>query len=252
MPTKPAQALHLPLFEHGVFELTIRFMHALRTSHSLVAVLLATLFLLGGCSSLSNTEKGAIIGAGSGGAAGAAIGSASDNTAEGAILGAVVGGAAGALIGQRMDRKANELDRELENAEVERVGEGIKVTFDSGLLFDFDSAALRDNAEQNLAEFAESMRDFPNTNILIVGHTDSRGPADYNQELSERRARSAGDFLTARGLDSGRLLMSGQGDTEPVATNETEEGRQQNRRVEVAIYANEEGREQAREQAESR
>jgi outer membrane protein OmpA-like peptidoglycan-associated protein len=226
-------------------------MFTLRSSRSFVAVFLAALFLLGGCSSLSNTEKGAIIGAGSGGAAGAAIGSASDNTAEGAILGAVVGGAAGALIGQRMDRKANELDRELENAEVERVGEGIKVTFDSGLLFDFDSAALRSNAEQNLSEFAESMKDFPNTNILIVGHTDSKGPEEYNQDLSERRATSAGDFLDNRGVDSDRLLMAGKGETEPVATNETEEGRQQNRRVEIAIYANEEGREQAREQAES-
>ena len=226
-------------------------MYRLRSVPSLVAALLATLFLLGGCSSLSNTEKGAIIGAGSGGAAGAAIGSASDNTAEGAILGAVVGGAAGALIGQRMDRKANELDRELENAEVERVGEGIKVTFDSGLLFDFDSAALRENAEQNLAEFAESMEDVPDTNILIVGHTDSRGSEEYNQDLSERRANSAGDFLMSRGLDSGRLLMTGRGETEPVASNDTEEGRQQNRRVEVAIYANEEGREQAREEAET-
>jgi len=226
-------------------------MYTLRSSPSVVAVLLATVVLLGGCSSLSNTEKGAIIGAGSGGAAGAAIGSASDNTAEGAILGAVVGGAAGALIGQRMDRKANELDRELENAEVERVGEGIKVTFDSGLLFDFDSAALRSNAEQNLSEFAESMKDVPNTNILIVGHTDAKGPEDYNQELSERRARSAGDFLMDRGVSDDRLLMAGKGETEPVASNETEEGRQQNRRVEIAIYANEEGREQAREEANS-
>jgi outer membrane protein OmpA-like peptidoglycan-associated protein len=150
-----------------------------------------------------------------------------------------------------MDKKANELDRELENAEVERVGEGIKVTFDSGLLFDFDSAALRSNAEQNLAEFAESMKDFEETKILIVGHTDSKGPADYNQQLSERRAQSASDYLDRQGLDSGRLITTGKGESEPVATNETEEGRQQNRRVEVAIYANEEYREAARERAAS-
>ena len=226
-------------------------MHTLRSARSLLAALLAAVFLVGGCSSLSNTEQGAIIGAGAGGAAGAAIGKATDNTAEGAILGAVVGGAAGALIGQRMDKKANELDRELENAEVERVGEGIKVTFDSGLLFDFDSAALRSNAEQNLAEFAESMKDFEETKILIVGHTDARGPADYNQQLSERRAQSASDYLDQQGLDSGRLITVGKGESEPVATNETEEGRQQNRRVEVAIYANEEYREAARERAAS-
>ena len=226
-------------------------MHTLRSARSLLAALLAAVFLVGGCSSLSNTEQGAIIGAGAGGAAGAAIGKATDNTAEGAILGAVVGGAAGALIGQRMDKKANELDRELENAEVERVGEGIKVTFDSGLLFDFDSAALRSNAEQNLAEFAESMKDFEETKILIVGHTDSKGPADYNQQLSERRAQSAADHLDGQGLDSGRLITVGKGESEPVATNETEAGRQQNRRVEVAIYANEEYREAARERAAS-
>ncbi|MEF8797724.1 MAG: OmpA family protein [Salinivenus sp.] len=226
-------------------------MYILRSARSLLAALLATVFLVGGCSSLSNTEQGAIIGAGAGGAAGAAIGKATDNTAEGAILGAVVGGAAGALIGQRMDKKANELDRELENAEVERVGEGIKVTFDSGLLFDFDSAALRSNAEQNLAEFAESMKDLEETKVLIVGHTDSKGSADYNQQLSERRAESASEYLAQQGLDSGRLLTVGKGESEPVATNETEEGRQQNRRVEVAIYANEEYREQARKQAES-
>lgn len=211
-----------------------------------------TTLLLGGCSSLSNTEKGAVIGAGAGAAGGAAVGQATDNTAEGAILGAVVGGAAGALIGQRMDRKANELDRELENAEVERVGEGIKVTFDSGLLFDFDSAALRDNAEENLSEFAESMEDFEDTNILIVGHTDSRGDEDYNQNLSERRSTSAADYLIQRGINDSRIMTTGKGESEPVASNETEEGRQQNRRVEVAIYANEEYREQAREQADSR
>lgn len=227
-------------------------MHTFRLSHSFFAALFMTTLLLGGCSSLSNTEKGAVIGAGAGAAGGAAVGQATDNTAEGAILGAVVGGAAGALIGQRMDRKANELDRELENAEVERVGEGIKVTFDSGLLFDFDSAALRDNAEENLAEFAESMEDFEDTNILIVGHTDSRGDEDYNQNLSERRSTSAADYLIQRGINDSRIMTTGKGESEPVASNETEEGRQQNRRVEVAIYANEEYREQAREQADSR
>jgi outer membrane protein OmpA-like peptidoglycan-associated protein len=224
-------------------------MRTLRHARSGIAALLVTVLLLGGCSTLSNTEKGAIIGAGAGAAGGAAVGKATDNTAEGAILGAVIGGAAGALIGQRMDKKAEELDQELESAEVERVGEGIKVTFDSGLLFDFDSAALRANAEQDLAEFAESMQDFPETNILIVGHTDSKGSADYNQQLSERRAGSAADYLSRRGLASDRLITSGKGESEPVATNETAEGRQQNRRVEVAIYATEEYREEARQRA---
>lgn len=225
-------------------------MRRFRQSSSLIAAVLAAAVFLGGCSSLSNTEKGAIIGAGAGAAGGAAVGTATgDNTAEGAILGAVIGGAAGALIGQRMDRKANELDRELENAEVERVGEGIKVTFDSGLLFDFDSARLRGNAEANLSEFATSMKDFEDTKILIVGHTDSKGSASYNQTLSEQRAGSASDYLRSRGIDSQRLITVGKGESEPVASNETEAGRQQNRRVEVAIYANEEYRERAQERA---
>jgi len=219
--------------------------------HSTSLVLLAAVLFLGGCSSLSNTEKGAIIGAGAGAAGGAAVGKAAGGTAEGAIIGAVVGGTAGAIIGRRMDKKAEELDEELENADVERVGEGIKVTFDGGILFDFDSAALRQDAEANLSEFAESMTDFEDTNILIVGHTDSKGPADYNQDLSERRAGSAADFLMARGIQSGRITSVGRGETEPVATNETAEGRQQNRRVEIAIYANEEYRERAKEQAQS-
>jgi outer membrane protein OmpA-like peptidoglycan-associated protein len=142
-----------------------------------------------------------------------------------------------------MDTKAEELDEELDNADVERVGEGIKVTFDSGLLFDFDSSALRDEARQNLTEFAESMEEFEETKILVVGHTDAQGSEEYNQKLSDRRAESATSHLVDRGVDPSRLTSVGRGETEPVASNDTEEGRQQNRRVEVAIYASEEYRE---------
>ncbi|MEF8816648.1 MAG: OmpA family protein [Salinibacter sp.] len=219
--------------------------------HSVPLVLLVTALFLGGCSSLSNTEKGAIIGTGAGGAAGAAVGKAAGGTAEGAIIGAAVGGAAGAIIGSRMDTKAEELDEELDNADVERVGEGIKVTFDSGILFDFDSADLRGEARQNLSEFAESMQEFEETNILVVGHTDAKGSEEYNQKLSDRRAESATSHLVERGVAPGRLTSVGRGETEPVASNETEEGRQQNRRVEVAIYASEEYRERVQERADS-
>lgn len=214
-------------------------------------VLLVTVLFLGGCSSLSNTQKGAVIGAGAGAAGGAAVGKAAGGTAEGAIIGAVVGGTAGAIIGRRMDTKAEELDEELENAEVERVGEGIKVTFDSGILFDFDSDALREEARANLSEFAESMKEFEETNILVVGHTDAKGTEEYNQDLSSRRAESATNHLVERGMDANRITSVGQGETEPVASNETEEGRQENRRVEVAIYASEEYRERVQEQAQS-
>jgi outer membrane protein OmpA-like peptidoglycan-associated protein len=206
----------------------------------------------GACSSLSNTEKGAIIGAGGGAAAGGAIGKATGDTAKGAIIGAVVGGAAGAIIGQQMDRQADDLDDDLEGADVTRVGEGIEVTFDSALLFDFDSAELRRNARQNLRELAESLENYPRTDILIVGHTDATGPEDYNQELSEDRARAAAAFLYDQGIRPDRVETLGRGESEPVATNDTEAGRQQNRRVEVAIYASEEMREDAREQAQNR
>lgn len=205
-----------------------------------VFTLLATVgFLLGGCSSLSNTEKGAVVGAGAGAAGGAAVGEATGETAKGAVIGAIVGGAAGALIGQRMDRKAKELDEELANADVKRVGEGIIVTFDSGLLFAFDSSTLQDDARRDLREFAARMNEFEETNILVVGHTDSKGSDSYNQSLSERRAQSAGDYLSQEGVASNRLQMTGQGESEPIATNDTAEGRTQNRRVEVAIFASE-------------
>lgn len=226
-------------------------MQPTRFRSPLLISLLAVGLLLGGCSSLSNTEKGAAIGAGAGGAAGAAIGKAVGETAKGAVLGAMIGGTAGAIIGQRMDKKAEELDEELDNAEVQRVGEGIIVTFDSGLLFDFDSSALRDNARRDLNEFAESMQEFPKTNILIVGHTDSIGSDAYNQRLSERRAQSAGEYLTTQGISRVRLTLTGKGESEPVASNETEEGRQLNRRVEVAIYANEEYRKEVQERVSS-
>lgn len=207
--------------------------------------------LIGGCSNLSNTEQGAIFGAGAGAAGGAAVGKVIGETARGAVLGAVIGGTAGSIIGQRMDRKAQELDEELDNAEVERIGEGIVVTFDSGLLFDFDSATLRDNARRDLREFASSMREFKGSNILIVGHTDSVGDESYNQQLSERRAESAGDYLREQNIDPDRLTIRGQGESEPVASNESADGRQRNRRVEVAIFASEEYRNEVQERVEN-
>jgi outer membrane protein OmpA-like peptidoglycan-associated protein len=225
---------------------------ALRSA--LVALLAVGLLATGlvGCQSLSNTEKGAAIGGAAGAAAGAAIGkAASDATAEGAIIGAIVGGTAGAIIGQRMDRQAEELDRELEGAEVARVGEGIEVTFDSALLFPLDSAELQPPARRNLSDLAASLTDYPETEVLIVGHTDSQGSEEYNQALSERRAESAALYLAEQGVSPERLTVLGKGERDPVATNATPEGRQQNRRVEIAIYASEEMREDAREQARS-
>jgi outer membrane protein OmpA-like peptidoglycan-associated protein len=194
---------------------------------------------LSGCASMSQKERGAVIGAGAGAAVGGVIGNQTGSTARGAIIGAVVGGAAGAIIGHQMDQQAKELEQNIKGAKVERVGEGIQVTFDSGLLFDFDSDAVRSDAAQNLRELARSLNKYGDSNLLIVGHTDSKGDDSYNQNLSLRRANSAASFLANEGVPRTRVSTSGRGESEPVATNDTDAGRQQNRRVEVAIYASE-------------
>jgi len=210
----------------------------LLTRWALIIGLIANVQFLSGCASTNNTTKGGAIGAGAGGAVGAVIGNASGNTAVGAIIGATVGGATGALIGRQMDKQAEELQEDLENATVERVGEGIKITFDSGLLFDIDSDELRSGTKEDLSEMAETLKKYDDTNILIEGHTDATGSEEYNQNLSEERASSVAGYLSELGVTDYRLITEGYGEEQPVADNDTETGRQQNRRVEVAIYAN--------------
>ena len=195
--------------------------------------------LFSGCKSMSKAEKGAAIGAGAGAAAGAVIGNQSGNTAVGAILGAAIGGAAGGLIGTYMDKQAEELREDLKGATVTRVGEGIKITFDSGILFAVNSSELTETSRQNLLELSETLKKYEDTNILIEGHTDSTGEDDYNQKLSERRATSVSSFLKSNGVAGTRITTVGYGESQPVASNETEAGKAQNRRVEVAIFANE-------------
>jgi outer membrane protein OmpA-like peptidoglycan-associated protein len=200
---------------------------------------LAALAAISACASLSQKEKGAIIGAASGAAVGGVVGNANGSTAKGAIIGAAVGGAAGAVIGHQMDQQAKEIKQQIPGAVVERVGEGLQVTFESGLLFPYDSDVLTPAAQQNLATLASSLDKYPNTDIVIVGHTDSNGSDSYNMTLSERRAAAAVNYLVSRGVSRARLRSAGRGETEPVASNDTDAGRQQNRRVEVAIFANE-------------
>ncbi|HEX6135218.1 MAG TPA: OmpA family protein [Longimicrobiales bacterium] len=212
----------------------------LRNSTAVVAMAA----LLAGCSSLNQTQRGAIIGAGAGGAVGAAVGAATGSTARGAIIGAAVGGVAGAVIGAQMDKQREELASELEGARVERYGEGLLITFDSGILFDFDSSVIRGAARDNLTNLANSLRNYPDTEVLIVGHTDSQGSDSYNQGLSERRAAAAKSYLVTQGVPTDRIRTQGLGESEPVASNDTESGRSLNRRVEVAIFASEEYREE--------
>ena len=193
---------------------------------------------LSACASLSQKEKGAMIGAAAGGVAGGVIGNQTGSTTRGAIIGAVVGGTAGAIIGHQMDQQAKELQQNIPGATVARVGEGIAVTFASGLLYDFDSDVVKTDAAHNLGSLAASLEKYPNTDLLIVGHTDAVGTSDYNQTLSQRRATAAANYLASHGVSSARLQALGRGETEPLATNDTEAGRQLNRRVEIAIVAN--------------
>ena len=190
------------------------------------------------CASLGKSKEDAIIGAGVGGAIGAVIGNNTGSTARGAIIGAAVGGLAGGIIGNQMDQQAKELRQSIPGATITRVGEGIAVTFASGLLFDTGSDRLRAEAEGNLRSLASSLGKFPNTDLLIVGHTDATGGMQMNQGLSERRAMAASDYLVAQSVSASRLRSSGRGEMEPIATNDTDVGRQANRRVEIAIFAN--------------
>jgi outer membrane protein OmpA-like peptidoglycan-associated protein len=215
-----------------------------------IVVFLSSLMLLlittTGCG-WSNKAKGGAIGAGAGAAAGGAIGHAQGNTALGAIIGAAVGGTAGALIGNQMDKQADEMRQDMENARVERVGEGIKITFDSGILFAIDSYQLQPAATANIESLVKILNKYPDTNILIEGDTDNTGSDDYNQRLSERRAESVDNYQTSLGVAASRISTVGLGESNPVASNDTEDGRRQNRRVEVAIFANEEMKDAAKD-----
>jgi outer membrane protein OmpA-like peptidoglycan-associated protein len=210
-----------------------------------VAVALSVLIVLQVGCGLSSKIKGGAIGAAVGGAAGAAIGHQMDNTAAGAIIGAAVGGTAGALIGRHMDKQAEEMRKDLESAKIERIGEGIKITFDSGILFAFDSAELQPEAKKNIESLVRVLNKYPDTNILIEGDTDNVGSEEYNQRLSERRAQAVADYQKSLGVAASRISTLGLGESNPVASNDTEEGRRLNRRVEIAVFANDKMKEAA-------
>ena len=216
-------------------------------------VILASIVLIGmGCKSMNKTQKGAVIGAGTGAAMGAIIGKAAGNTAMGAIIGATVGGAAGAIIGNKMDKQAKEIEKEVHDAKVERVGEGIVVEFNSKVLFGFDRSDLTGQALTNLNDLTKVLQKYPDTNIEIQGHTDNVGTDDYNQNLSERRASSVATYLRSNDISSSRVSIRGYGENAPRYTNDTETGRSQNRRVDFLITANEKMKEDAKREATGR
>ena len=188
---------------------------------------------------MSKTAKGGLIGAGGGAVVGGIIGKMAGNTAAGAIIGAAVGGSAGAVIGRRMDKQAEELQRDMKNARVERVGEGIKITFASGILFNTNSAELRPQSQADIQTLAATLKKYGDTNVIVEGHTDNTGTDQINQPLSVRRAESVANYTIAQGVERSRITTQGFGSSKPVADNSTEAGRQANRRVEIAIFANE-------------
>jgi len=222
-------------------------MKTLKIKIATFSIAIASLGILGsGCNSLTKTQKGAAIGAGAGGTIGAFIGKAAGNTALGAIIGGAVGGTAGAFIGRNMDKQAAEIKQTVPGATVTREGEGILVKFDSGILFDTDKADLKAAAQTNLSNLATSLQNNPQTNILIVGHTDNTGTDAHNMDLSIRRAQSVKSYIAAGNVASSRLTTTGKGEVEPIADNNTVDGRAQNRRVEIVIVANEAMKSQAK------
>ena len=188
---------------------------------------------------MSKQDKGVAIGATSGAVAGGVIGHASGNTAAGAVIGGVIGGVAGGLIGHKMDKQQKEI-AEIKEAKVEKInnGEGLKVTFEAGILFETNSSTLSMQSQDALNKFSQSLQNNPETNIVISGHTDNTGSDAINDPLSEKRAESVSNFLVSKGVNRNRMTTVGNGSKQPVADNTTDEGRAKNRRVEIVIVAN--------------
>lgn len=223
-------------------------MKTLKIRIAVLSMAIATVGLLAqSCNSFTKTQKGAAIGAGAGGVVGAFIGKAAGNTALGAVIGGAVGGTAGALIGHKMDKQAAEIQQTVPGATVVRQGEGIIVKFDSGILFDVDKTELKGAAKTNIANLATSLTKNPQTNILIVGHTDDTGSDEHNMDLSIRRAEAVKSYIASAGVSGTRLTTQGKGESEPIADNTTADGRSQNRRVEIAIVANDQMKAEAKQ-----
>lgn len=223
-------------------------------------VTLAALMLIGttftSCDAVknsNNTQKGAGIGAVAGAVLGGVLGNnvgKGGNGALGAVLGGVVGGVAGGVIGNKMDKQAREIDSAIPGAEVERVGEGIKLTLnENAVRFDTNKSSLTMAAQNNLDKLVTVFNQYPDTDIVIYGYTDSSGPADFNLKLSEQRAASVKTYLAGKGIKSNRFTTMGMGIADPIASNETADGKSKNRRVEFAITANEKMKQDAENEA---
>jgi outer membrane protein OmpA-like peptidoglycan-associated protein len=207
-----------------------------------IIIITSLTLVMGSCKSWNKTKKGGAIGAGGGAVIGAGVGKAigknGKSTVIGAIIGAAVGGATGAAIGRYMDKQAEEIQNDVKGAKVERIGEGIKITFDSGLLFDVNSSTLKQEGKNNIKELARVLQKYDDTEILIEGHTDNTGDDKYNQDLSVKRAEEVANMVKQQAIKGSRITTVGYGEAQPLESNETVEGRAQNRRVDIAIMAN--------------
>lgn len=213
----------------------------------LFAIPLGILILMG-CNA-TRSQKGAVIGGAAGAVGGTIIGKAAGNKTLGTIIGAVVGGTAGAIIGKDMDKQAEQIKNDIPGAKVERVEEGIKVEFNEKILFAFSKFDIGDSAKMNLNKLVTILNQYPNTNIEIQGHTDSRGTDEYNMGLSERRAGAVRDYLQSQNIAASRMTTRGFGESAPAYSNDTPEGMAQNRRVEFLITANDKMKADAEKQA---
>lgn len=228
-----------------------------RINNKLAALVIGGAFVLSSCSAVqnaNNTQKGAGIGVVAGSVIGGILGNnigKGGNTALGAVIGAAVGGAAGGIIGHNMDQQAQKIEQVLPGAEVVRTEEGINLILDekSNVTFEYNKSSLTSTAKENLNKLIEVFKEYPDTNLLIVGYTDNVGSQAYNLPLSEQRAKSVRDYLVEHGIAASRLTYVGKGIEEPIASNDTAEGRAKNRRVEIAITANDKMKADAQNQA---
>lgn len=222
----------------------------MKTWNTAFAILVFASLVIAGCKSMNKTQKGAAIGTAGGAAVGGVIGRASGNTALGAIIGATVGGVTGAVIGRKMDKQAKEIENNVPGAKVERVGEGIVVDFEEKILFGYDQSDLTSSSEASLDKLVNILKEYLDTNIEVQGHTDSKGSEAYNQRLSVRRSNAVTAYLRRQGVSSSRLTTKGYGESAPVASNDTDDGRAQNRRVTFLITANQKMIDDAKEESD--
>ncbi|GGW56148.1 membrane protein [Winogradskyella epiphytica] len=234
-------------------------MRLMNYKSNLAVTLSLLLVLMTSCKAVDNAnnkQKGGVIGAAGGAILGAIIGNnvgSGNNSELGAVIGGVVGGTAGVLIGKKMDKQAQEIEQEIPGAVVERVDDGIVVTFDekSGVYFDTEKYNINAKSQETLNKLAGVFAEYPDTNILVVGHTDSSGPASYNMTLSKNRAEAVTNYLRGKGLASSRFTTHWFGEEQPKYDNNTAEGRSKNRRVNIAIVPNEDMIEEAQRESNS-